>query len=88
MKINLTELISIITSIMSLITVGISMGKFFQKVADLEKSVDKHNNVIERVFRLEDNIGHTDIGVLRSEQKHLKEDIEQLKEEIKCLKQQ
>lgn len=88
MSISLPELISICSSILSLITVGIGMGKFSQKVTNLEKSVDKHNNVIERVFRLEDNIGHTDIGVLRSEQKHLKEDIGQLKEEIKCLRRQ
>lgn len=83
---NFVEMVSIISSIASLITVGIGMGKFSQKVTDLEKSVDKHNNVIERVFRLEDNIGHTDIGVLKSEQKHQQEAIEELRKDVELCK--
>ena len=82
---TIAEIISIIASILSIISVGIGVGKIQQKVVDLEKSVDKHNNVIERVFRLEVNIGHIDIGVLKAEQKHLTETVKKLQEDIqKC----
>lgn len=82
---TLAEIISIVASLLSIASVGIGVGKIQQKVTDLEKSVDKHNNVIERVFRIEDNIGHIDIGVLKAEQKHLIEDVKQIKEDLqKC----
>lgn len=86
---TLAEIISIVASVLSIISVGVGVGKIQQKVADLEKSVDKHNNVIERVFRIEDNIGHTDIGALKVEQKYLMEDVKQLKEDVQaCRKNQ
>nr|DAF76542.1 MAG TPA: hypothetical protein [Caudoviricetes sp.] len=86
---TVTEIISIASSVLSLVTIGVGVGKFSQKVSSLEEKVDKHNHVIERVFRLEDNIGRTDIGVLQAEQKHLVHDVEQLKEEMKqCQKNQ
>ena len=45
---------------------GIKLIKY--RIEQLEKKVDKHNTVIERTYRLEDDI------------KYIKEDIKELKE--------
>lgn len=83
MNITLSEIISLGSAIITLLTVGIGLGKFSQKVENLEKKVDKHNNVIERVFRIESNIDHVDIGVLEANQKHLEDKVNQLQEDFK-----
>jgi hypothetical protein len=44
---------------------GISLIKY--RIEQLEKKVEKHNSVMERTFRLEDEV------------KHIKEDINELK---------
>lgn len=45
---------------------GIKLIKY--RIEQLEKKVDKHNTVIERTYRLEDDV------------KHIKEEISELKE--------
>lgn len=64
----------------------IIIGVYKQKIEALEKKVDKHNNVIERVFRIEENVRHVDIGALQESTKRNAEDIKELKEMIQCRK--
>ena len=58
----------------------IGIGTYKQKLKDLEEKVDKHNNVIERVFRLEENVRHTDIGAMSAKLDRAMDDIKKLKE--------
>lgn len=64
----------------------IIIGVYKQKIEALEKKVDKHNNVIERVFRIEENVRHIDIGALQESTKRNAEDIKELKEALQCRK--
>lgn len=57
---NISTIISLISCCITVAAVFINIGTYKQELRDLEKKVDKHNNVIERVFRLEENVRHTD----------------------------
>lgn len=70
---------SVISALATILTIAISIGVYKQRLDDLAKKVDKHNNVIERVFRLEENVNHRDIGALESDVRHCQEDIKELK---------
>lgn len=55
------------------------MGRFEQKLETLEQKQDKHNNLIERTYRLENSI-----GVLQEQVKvenHRIEDLEDIQNE-------
>lgn len=55
-------------SLSTLLEIGgilIGLGMIYGRIVSLEKKVDKHNNVIERVYHIESNIGETDIGALK-----------------------
>lgn len=45
------------------------------RIEQLEKKVDKHNNVIERVFKLEEHE-----AVMETEVQHLEKEVEHLRE--------
>ncbi len=51
------ELISIlITVILQALYVAFKIGKFEEKLSTIEKKQDKHNNLIERTYHLEDSL--------------------------------
>lgn len=54
-------------SLSEVIQVGsilIGIGVIYGKITALTKQVEKHNKVVERVYKLEDNISDYDIGAL------------------------
>ena len=62
------ELISIlITVILQALYVAFKIGKFEEKLSTIEKKQDKHNNLIERTYHLEDSLksAHHRIDELR-----------------------
>lgn len=64
------ELLGIlITVVIQALYIAFKIGKFEEKLILLEKKQDKHNNIIERVFHLEENVksAHKRIDELRSE---------------------
>lgn len=77
---NISTVISLISCCITVAAVFINIGTYKQKLRDLEEKVDKHNNVIERVFRLEENVRHTDIGAMSAELNRAIDDIKELKE--------
>lgn len=77
---NISAVISLISCGITVAVVFINIGTYKQKLRDLEEKVDKHNNVIERVFRLEENVRHTDIGAMSAELNRAIDDIKELKE--------
>mgnify|MGYP006978262646 CR=1 FL=1 len=77
---NISAVISLISCGITVAAVFINIGTYKQKLRDLEEKVDKHNNVIERVFRLEENVRHTDIGAMSAELNRAIDDIKELKE--------
>ena len=51
------ELVGIlITVIIQALYIACQMGKFGEKLSALEKKQDKHNNLIERMVRVEDSV--------------------------------
>lgn len=77
---NVPVVISLISCGITVATMLIGIGTYKQKLRDLEEKVDKHNNVIERVFRLEENVRHTDIGAMSAKLDRAMDDIKELKE--------
>ena len=62
------ELISIlITVILQALYVAFKIGEFEEKLSTIEKKQDKHNNLIERTYHLEDSLksAHHRIDELR-----------------------
>lgn len=51
------ELLGIlITVVVQALYIAYRIGQFEQKLINLEKKQDKHNNIIERVYHLEDSL--------------------------------
>ena len=76
------------SAIITILSIGIGIGSFKQQVATLTKEVEKHNKVIERTFKIENNIGNHDIGAMAAVQDALKEDVADIKKELKLLRRQ
>lgn len=74
------ELVGILlTVILQGLYVAFKMGKFEQKLSDIEEKQDKHNNLIERTYKNE-----CDISVLKekiSVENHRIEDLEDMQNE-------
>lgn len=50
------ELVGIlITVVLQALYIAVKIGKFEEKLTNLEKKQDKHNNLIERMIRVEDS---------------------------------
>lgn len=45
----------LITVILQALYIAVKLGKFEEKLMNLEKKQDKHNNLIERMIRVEDS---------------------------------
>lgn len=80
---DINTILSAVSTATTIAGFCIMMGTYKQKIKNLEDKVDKHNNVIERVFRLEENINHVDVGVLKEVTHRNSEDIKEIKEMIK-----
>ena len=87
MDISIAQLATIITFLGSVIVVGISIGKLSAKVDTLAENVNKHNNIIERTYKLESNIGKHDIGVMAEQIKENQKEIAELKKQKGCSNQ-
>lgn len=83
MRIDLSTLISLASAAITLISVGIGIGTFKQKIAELTHAVEKHNKVMERTFAIEANIGDYDIGAIVAKQDSMQETINEIKTDIK-----
>ncbi len=61
---------NIITIAIYLITFGTVWGKISTQLSNLEKKVEKHNHVIERVYRCEESLksAHHRIDEMRGKQ--------------------
>ena len=64
MDISIGTVASVVTFLISIVSIGITLGKILQQLKDLSEKVDKHNQVIERTYRIEENIGSLDLGVM------------------------
>lgn len=53
-----------LAEIVQLAGIFIGLGVIYGKITSLDKRVEKHNKVVERVFKLEENIGGNDVGVI------------------------
>lgn len=53
-----------LAEIIQLAGIFIGLGVIYGKITSLDKRVEKHNKVVERVFKLEENIGKNDVGVI------------------------
>lgn len=53
-----------LAEIIQLAGIFIGLGVIYGKITSLDKRVEKHNKVVERVFKLEENIGGNDVGVI------------------------
>lgn len=65
------ELIGIlITVVVQALYIAFKIGKFEEKLISIEKKQDKHNNLIERMVRVEDSCksAHKRIDDLRNEE--------------------
>lgn len=52
-----SEILYVVCSVLSIIlTCAVNYGMFKARIDNLEKKVDKHNNVIERTFILEGKV--------------------------------
>ena len=45
----------LITVVLQALYIAVKIGKFEEKLTNLEKKQDKHNNLIERMIRVEDS---------------------------------
>lgn len=45
----------LITVVLQALYIAVKLGKFEEKLMNLEKKQDKHNNLIERMIRVEDS---------------------------------
>lgn len=45
----------LITVVLQALYIAVKIGKFEEKLSNLEKKQDKHNNLIERMIRVEDS---------------------------------
>lgn len=51
------ELLAILTTVVvQALYIAYRIGSFEEKLTNLEKKQDKHNNIIERVYHLEDSV--------------------------------
>jgi len=51
------ELLAILTTVVvQALYIAYRIGSFEEKLTTLEKKQDKHNNIIERVYHLEDSV--------------------------------
>ncbi len=53
-----------LSDIIQIASILIGLGATYGRITSLDKRVEKHNKVIERVFRLEESVGKNDVNVL------------------------
>lgn len=82
MNLSIEQLAIIISFLISVISIGIALGKILQKIKDLTEKVDKHNQVVERTYKLEANVGSLDLGVMAERINTNEKEIQELKQEI------
>lgn len=88
MHINISTAISLMSALITLLSIGIGIGTFKQQIVTLTKEVEKHNKVIERTFKLENNIGNHDIGAIVAKQETLISEVADIRKDIKELNRQ
>jgi hypothetical protein len=53
-----------LSDIIQIASILIGLGATYGRITSLDKRVEKHNKVIERVFKLEESVGKNDVNVL------------------------
>lgn len=73
----IVAIISVVGSLITCIVSSIITNKLIgYRVGQLEKKVDQHNKVIDRTYRLEQNV-----AVLNTEKDNIKQEIKELQED-------
>ena len=72
----------------TLLGVALSAGVLIGRINALEKKVEKHNNLVERLYKVETNLGDIDVGVLNERVHENALAIEEMKKGVSnsCLK--
>ena len=57
-----------------LLTLAATLGTVMWRIGTLEKKVDKHNNMIERMYKVEDRLKSHDARIRELEELHPRKD--------------